>query len=209
MRIFVEQRNRAISPVLYKNYSKLQNVIYFRLYSDFIREGRRCPALEAGHTKPADWERMEVETTENLRRLCQQLPHYHLKTLGFLCHHLNRISLNSEVNNMPSSNLAIGSFFFSFLTLVSSRIMISQFSRNSILCSCGKTIISYLLKNLKISFRIKKNLCNKFIYQNQNIQRSCYFNKMVTQNTLRSDVSAMFKSIHVREIVREFVRVKK
>ena len=43
-------------------------------------------------------------------------------------------------------------FFFSFLTLVSSRIMISQFSRNSILCSCGKTIISYLLKNLKISY---------------------------------------------------------
>ena len=111
---FVEQRNREISPALYENYSKLQNVIYFRLYSDFIREGRRCPALEAGHTKPADWERMEVETTENLRRLCQQLPHYHLKTLGFLCHHLNRISLNSEVNNMPSSNLAIGSFFLFF-----------------------------------------------------------------------------------------------
>ena len=29
-----------------------------------------------------------------------------------------------------------------------------------------------------------------------------YFNKMVLQNTLRSDVSAIFKSIHVLEIVR-------
>ena len=29
-----------------------------------------------------------------------------------------------------------------------------------------------------------------------------YFNKMVLQNTLRSDVSAILKSIHVREIVR-------
>ena len=28
-----------------------------------------------------------------------------------------------------------------------------------------------------------------------------YFNKMVTQNTLRSDVSAILKSIHVRKIV--------
>jgi len=79
----------------------------FRLYSDFIREGRRCPALETGQNKPAEWERMELEATENLRRLCHQLPHYHLKTLGFLCHHLNRISLQSEVNNMPASNLAI------------------------------------------------------------------------------------------------------
>ena len=31
---------------------------------------------------------------------------------------------------------------------------------------------------------------------------SWYFNKMVMQNTLRSDVSAMLNSIHVREIVR-------
>ena len=35
-----------------------------------------------------------------------------------------------------------------------------------------------------------------------------YFNKMVLQNTLRSDVSAILKSIHVREIVLEFVWVK-
>ena len=83
----------------------------FRLYSDFIREGRRCPALETGQTKPTEWDRMEQESTENLRRLCHQLPHYHLKTLGFLCHHLHRISLQSEANNMPASNLAIGMFY--------------------------------------------------------------------------------------------------
>ena len=29
-----------------------------------------------------------------------------------------------------------------------------------------------------------------------------YFNKMVLQNPLRSDVSAILKSIHIREIVR-------
>ena len=84
----------------------------FRLYSDFIREGRRCPALESGQVKPHDWDRLEHEATENLRRLCQLLPHYHLKTLGFLCHHLHRISLQSEVNNMPASNLAIGEYAF-------------------------------------------------------------------------------------------------
>ena len=32
-----------------------------------------------------------------------------------------------------------------------------------------------------------------------------FFNKMVLQNTLRSDASTILKSIHVREIVREFV----
>jgi hypothetical protein len=79
----------------------------FRLYSDFIREGRRCPALEPGQSKPGDWEKMETDAAENLRRLCLQLPKYHLKTLGFLCHHLHRISLQSETNNMPASNLAI------------------------------------------------------------------------------------------------------
>lgn len=84
----------------------------FRLYSDFIREGRRCPALEPGQLKPGDWEKMEQDATENLRKLCLQLPKYHLKTLGFLCHHLHRISLQSEINNMPASNLAIGTFLY-------------------------------------------------------------------------------------------------
>ena len=35
-----------------------------------------------------------------------------------------------------------------------------------------------------------------------------YFNKMVLQNTLRWDVSAILKSIHVWEIVQEFVWMK-
>ena len=35
-----------------------------------------------------------------------------------------------------------------------------------------------------------------------------YFNKVVSQIILRSDVSAILKSIHVLEIVREFVWVK-
>ena len=80
----------------------------FRSYSEFIREGRRCPALESSQAKPSDWERVESEAAENIRKLCLQLPNYHLKTLGFLCHHLHRISKNSEINNMPASNLAIG-----------------------------------------------------------------------------------------------------
>ena len=83
----------------------------FRSYSEFIREGRRCPALEASQTKPTDWDRLEAEGADNIRKLCQQLPNYHLKTLGFLCHHLHRISTNSETNNMPASNLAIGKIF--------------------------------------------------------------------------------------------------
>jgi hypothetical protein len=83
-----------------------------------MRVAGACPALEAGQPRPPDWEAQEKEAAEALRRLCSQLPHYHLKTLGFLCHHLNRISLQAELNNMPASNLAIGTcnFFFPYLT---------------------------------------------------------------------------------------------
>merc|ERR1711974_43889 len=75
----------------------------FRLYSEFIRVGRACPAPGSGAAAPAD----EREAVAQLGKLCGQLPKHHYNTLGFLCHHLNRVAEQSEVNNMPASNLAI------------------------------------------------------------------------------------------------------
>lgn len=75
----------------------------FRLYSEFIRVGRACPAPGTG-AAPAD----EREAVIQLTKLCGQLPKHHYNTLGFLCHHLYRVAQQSEVNNMPASNLAIG-----------------------------------------------------------------------------------------------------
>jgi len=74
----------------------------FRLYSEFIRVGRACPAPGTG-AAPAD----EREAVIQLTKLCGQLPKHHYNTLGFLCHHLYRVAQQSEVNNMPASNLAI------------------------------------------------------------------------------------------------------
>jgi hypothetical protein len=75
----------------------------FRLYSEFIRVGRACPAPGSGASAPAD----EREAVTQLAKLCGQLPKHHYNTLGFLCHHLNRVAEQAEVNNMPASNLAI------------------------------------------------------------------------------------------------------
>ena len=76
----------------------------FRLYSEFIRVGRACPAPGSGETDPGE----EREAVGQLKLLVGQLPHYHRTTLGFLCHHLYRVATQSEANNMPASNLAIG-----------------------------------------------------------------------------------------------------
>merc|ERR1719186_102494 len=75
----------------------------FRLYSEFIRVGRSCPAPGSGQTAPNE----EREAVQQLRQLVSQLPRYHHNTLGFLCQHLNRVAEQAETNNMPASNLAI------------------------------------------------------------------------------------------------------
>jgi len=75
----------------------------FRLYSEFIRVGRSCPAPGSGQTAPSE----EREAVQQLRQLVNQLPRYHHNTLGFLCQHLNRVAEQAETNNMPASNLAI------------------------------------------------------------------------------------------------------
>ena len=76
----------------------------FRLYNDFIKVGRSCPAPGSSTTDPAD----EREAVGQLKQLVGQLPKYHSKTLGFLCQHLARVAEHAESNNMPASNLAIG-----------------------------------------------------------------------------------------------------
>ena len=75
----------------------------FRLYSEFIRVGRSCPAPGSGQTAPNE----EREAVQQLIQLVSQLPRYHHNTLGFLCQHLNRVAEQAETNNMPASNLAI------------------------------------------------------------------------------------------------------
>ena len=50
--------------------------------------------------------------------------------------------------------------------------------------------------------------CVMCIGEGNIILEAWYFNKMVLQNTLRSDVSAILKSSNVLEIVREFEVVK-
>lgn len=76
----------------------------FRLYNDFIRVGRSCPA--PGNDRPVD-PGDETEAVSSLQQLAGQLPRYHYNTLGFLCQHLSRVAQHSETNNMPASNLAI------------------------------------------------------------------------------------------------------
>ena len=83
----------------------------FRLYSEFIRVGRSCPAPGTGSTAPSE----EREAVQQLRQLVSQLPRYHHNTLGFLCQHLNRVAEQADTNNMPASNLAIGESFTYFL----------------------------------------------------------------------------------------------
>ena len=75
----------------------------FRLYNDFIRVGRSCPA--PGDVQPQPDER---EAVAQLKQLVGQLPRYHYNTLGFICQHLARVAEHSDTNNMTASNLAIG-----------------------------------------------------------------------------------------------------
>ena len=55
-------------------------------------------------------------------------------------------------------------------------------------------IVNLSSKNLpRFFFLLKNTMCKN----KQRLRRAWYFNKMVLQNTLRSDVSAILKSIHV------------
>lgn len=81
----------------------------FRLYHDFIKVGRQCPATSSSPAsaptpQQTEW---ELEAVNQLLDICRKLPTTHHLTLGFLCHHLHKISLKSDINNMPASNLAI------------------------------------------------------------------------------------------------------
>merc|ERR1719410_2415682 len=64
----------------------------FRLYNDFIKVGRSCPAPGSSTTDPAE----EREAVSQLKQLVGQLPKYHSKTLGFLCQHLARVAEEAQ-----------------------------------------------------------------------------------------------------------------
>lgn len=77
-------------------------LLTFRLYSEFIRVGRSCPAPGTGQSTGD-----EKEAVHQLRQLIGQLPRHHRNTLAYLCHHLHRVAQHSDTNNMPATNLAI------------------------------------------------------------------------------------------------------
>jgi len=97
-----------IQPNVIANVVKLymrqlpEPLMTFRLYNDFIRVGRSCPAPGEGQPDPD-----EKEAVSQLKQLVGQLPRYHYNTLGFICQHLARVAEHSESNNMTASNLAI------------------------------------------------------------------------------------------------------
>ena len=49
----------------------------------------------------------DASGVDELRDVCQKLPRHHHSTLAYLMHHLKRVSVDAEANNMPSSNLGI------------------------------------------------------------------------------------------------------
>ena len=96
-----------IQPNVIANVLKLymrqlpEPLITFVLYPEFIRVVKGYP------TNAPEDPAKEEEVIQELSELTKRLPRHHLRTLAFLMHHLNRVSRESEVNNMPASNLAI------------------------------------------------------------------------------------------------------
>ncbi|XP_069156108.1 rho GTPase-activating protein 45 isoform X4 [Procambarus clarkii] len=94
-----DQHPNVIANVLKLYLRQLpEPLLSFRLYPEFIRMAKECPTgsgVECGRT------------TEQLRELVRRLPRHHLSCLALLMHHLHRLSLHADLNNMPSSNLGI------------------------------------------------------------------------------------------------------
>ena len=107
----------VISDVLKTYLRELpEPLIPSKLYNDFIKVARQYPAPpmsldgkseEREETGDEDQKAKEEAMIQEMCDLIRQLPRHHLRTLGFLIHHLARIARESEENNMPASNLAI------------------------------------------------------------------------------------------------------
>ena len=106
----------VIANVLKKYMQKLpEPLLTFGLYQDFIRVARSYPSnhttadpsATAAAAAAAANNNEDESVIPELTELVRKLPRHHYHTVGFLMHHLNRVAANSEVNNMPASNLAI------------------------------------------------------------------------------------------------------
>ncbi|XP_071536565.1 rho GTPase-activating protein 45-like isoform X3 [Panulirus ornatus] len=94
-----DQHPNVIANVLKLYLRQLpEPLLTFRLYPEFIRMAKECPTGGGGECK---------RTTEELRELVRRLPRHHLSCLAVLMHHLNRVTAQATLNNMPSSNLGI------------------------------------------------------------------------------------------------------
>ncbi|XP_015790861.1 rho GTPase-activating protein 45 [Tetranychus urticae] len=82
-------------------------LITFKLYSEFIRIAKQYPSNADGNGPDSDDASIAVQIINQFKQVTQNLPTVHYQTLAFLCHHLKRVADQSEVNNMPSSNLGI------------------------------------------------------------------------------------------------------
>ena len=104
-------------------------LLTIRLYQDFIKVAKEYPASTrvdpssgvlvphrslAGSASACSislmksaYNQSENRVIRQLAAICSKLPKPHYLTLGYLIHHLKRVSEQSEINNMPSSNLGI------------------------------------------------------------------------------------------------------
>lgn len=88
-----------------KNYMRElpEPLLTFSLYNDFLQVAK-CFHADDNSNSVVDKEEAAVQ---ELTELVRKLPRNHYRTLGFLIHHLNRVAMECEVNNMPASNLGI------------------------------------------------------------------------------------------------------
>lgn len=99
-------------------------LLTFRLYQDFIKVAKEFPSSTraesdeqsiAGSSSSTNslstikttYNQSEIQEINQLINVVTKLPRPHYLTLGYLVHHLKRVSDQSACNNMPSSNLGI------------------------------------------------------------------------------------------------------
>lgn len=93
-------------------------LLTFRLYPEFIKVAKEYPSppqadnqsmasSSSSNSLSTMYNQKELEKIDKLAKVVAKLPRPHFLTLGYLIHHLRRVSDQSAINNMPASNLGI------------------------------------------------------------------------------------------------------